>query len=154
MSTAPPRRRGLAGFGTGVVWFCPEGSKMRRITLAVPLVAALAAGCAVAPVSDRAEGTTARTERSTGSHAGSWEVVLPGRNLTAATNGPEAGRLDQALAVRPPETIIDQTLWPPAQAPRVDDLRRRFISDDPRVINYYSAYGRGSAWWYGGWRWR
>jgi hypothetical protein len=127
---------------------------MRGITVGSALmIAALAAGCAATPRAG-ADSAAPVTARAGAGHAGSWEVVLPGRNLTGAPAGPEVSRLDTALAVRDPETIMDQTLWPPAHGPRLDDLRRRFISDDPRIVNYYGAYGGGPAWWYGGWRWR
>jgi hypothetical protein len=124
---------------------------MRPTTLALVLAATgLCAGCATHRATD-ADAPPSPEPRI--SHAGRWEVVLPGMHVSAAA-GDEESRRDEALALRAPETIMDQTLWPPAQAPHLDDLRGRFISDDPRVINYYSNYGGGYSWWYGGWRWR
>jgi hypothetical protein len=126
---------------------------MRRITMPLLGAATLLAACAAPAAPRAAPGSAARVARPV--PPGTWEVVMPGRRLTGAPQGPETARLDDALAARSPETVMDQDLWPPARAPRLDDLRGRFISDDPRVVNYYSAYGAGSAWWWhGGWRWR
>jgi hypothetical protein len=128
---------------------------MRRYALSLVLAAALcSAGCAVRPADARAtdpQGNTILTAPA--SHAGSWEVVFPGARLASAS-GSESARLDSALAVRPAETVIDQTRWPPSRGPSLDDLRGRFLSDDPRVINFYSGRRHAPSWWYGGWGWR
>lgn len=131
---------------------------MPRLAMPALLAAALlSAGCA-APQAGRpapAPGPALAARAGAPAPNGRWEVVFPGAHISReVAGGGESSRLDAALAARTPANVIEESTWPPESAPSLDDLRSRFISDDPRSIHFYSAYGAAYTWWGSRWRWR
>jgi hypothetical protein len=125
-------------------------------------LAVLTAGCAVRPSYGpsvaRSEGGGLAASRAWRAEAsgraglnqgGAWEVVLPGAGVGGVASGLEQTRRDAALAYRPAESVLEQTRYPEPMAPRLDQLRYRFLSDNPRQMYYYGE--RSWDWWWG-WR--
>ncbi len=118
----------------------------RQIGFALAAAVALA-GCASPP-----QGGPAAVVQSDGpvganrleaNQGGSWEVVLPGGSTgPQLAQGPETSRLDAVLA-RGPASLIEESYWPDFRGPRLDRLRRIWLTGEPEHLYYFRP---GPAW--------
>ena len=109
---------------------------------AFALAAVLAVGGCTAPQASHGPSVAARAGEAgalVGNQGASWEVVLPGGStIPRLASGPERSRRDAELAADPSDVVRD-SYWPDA-SPRVQDLRRFWLTGSPREVLYHSHW--------------
>jgi hypothetical protein len=110
---------------------------------AFALTAVLAVGgCAAPPQASHGPSVSAHPGEAgalVGNQGASWEVVLPGGSSTPRlAAGPEQSRRDAELGLHS-AGLVEDSYWPDG-SPRVQNLRRFWLTGSPREVLYHGAW--------------